>query len=87
MKGFGKQLLAGFMVALFITTATYFVIHTAGFAYDDQMAVVEATVNGSDAPLTPVPSPPPPTPTPTPAPTPVPSVRVGNAFYWDLQTA
>lgn len=97
MKGYGKQLVAGLIMAIFIATATYLVIYTAGFAYEDQMAVAEANtdrVNGPQATTTYIPTPTPtifptpfPTPIPTPTPTPVPSVRVGANFYWDLQTA
>jgi hypothetical protein len=87
MRGFGKQLVAGLIVAIFIATATYLVIYTAGFAFEDQMAVAEANtnrVNGPQANTTFIPTPPI---TPTPTPTPPPPVRVGANLYWDLQTA
>jgi hypothetical protein len=87
MKGFGKQVIAGLTVALFITTATFFVIYTAGFADNDQIAVTTANSNASSiiaATSTFLPTP---FPTPTPTPTYVPPVRIGTTPYQDLQTA
>lgn len=55
MKGFGKQITAGLTVALFITTATCFVIYTAGVAYDDQNSVTTANINGSSSTSVPTP--------------------------------
>jgi hypothetical protein len=94
MKGFGKQVIAGLTVALFITTATFFVIYTAGFADNDQIAVTTANNNASSSeptPITPIFTVTPtfmPTPTPTLTPTPTPDpVRIGTTPYPDLQTA
>jgi hypothetical protein len=91
MKGFGKQVIAGLTVALFITTATFFVIYTAGFADNDQISVTTGNINGSSSeptPITPIFTV---TPTfmPTPTPTPIPPdpVRIGTTGYPDLQTA
>ena len=55
MKGFGKQIIAGLTVALFITTATCFVIYTAGFASNDQVAVTTPNVESSSGSMTPTP--------------------------------
>jgi hypothetical protein len=79
MKGFGKQLIAGLVVALFIATATYFVIYTAGFAYSDQMEVTAAEKHSSDSPLTPPPI--------SPSPTPMLPVRTCATPYPTLQSA
>ena len=63
MKGFGKQIVAGLTVAVFIATATYMVIYTAGCG----------SSGGSDeSDVTPTPTTTP-TSTPTPSPTPSPT--------------
>ena len=67
MKGFGKQIVAGLTVAVFIATATYMVIYTAGCGSSGGSDESDVTPTPTTTPTsTPSPTGPPPTAGPSP---------------------